>query len=102
MSKTVKHVEHFAFELDNAYSSKRYLGGWSPTIKMLRRRGYDDSQIEAIIRSKWTRWAADSSGKSYCRNNSMDLARWMDNSGLHPQHPDVIELTKETFPESTS
>jgi hypothetical protein len=53
-----KPVKEFAEELSDAYSTDAY-GGWEGCILALRRRGYDDRQIEAIIRSKYTRWAAD-------------------------------------------
>lgn len=74
----MKDIKEFNEELSDAYSTDNYNGTWIPCIKMLRKRGYDDRQVEAIIRSKWTRWAADSSDKRYGRNNSKDLARFLD------------------------
>jgi hypothetical protein len=85
-----------------AYSTDKYGDTWVPCIKALRRRGYDDRQVEAIIRSKWTRWAAerayDRHGRRQGRATSADLLAFMDQ-----QHPDrarqrreVEELTAET------
>jgi hypothetical protein len=63
---------------------------------MLRKRGYDDRQVEAIIRSKWTRWAADGSDKRYGYNNSADLARFLDKQSNLAK--EVAELVQGTFP----
>jgi hypothetical protein len=78
MTATRKDAAQFAIELASAYSTSRYKGGWVGCIEMLRKRGYSDPQIEAIIRSKWTRWAADnSSDDEYATAD--DLVRFIDN-----------------------
>ncbi len=87
-------------QLQDAYSTSNYNGNWTPCIKMLRKRGYDDRQVEAIIRSKWTRWAADGSGKSYGKNNSKDLARFLDQQKNLAK--EVAELVQGTFPSEGS
>lgn len=53
----------FAEKISDAYSTDRYQGGWARSIRMLRNRGYGDRAIEAIIRSKHTRWAGDAVSK---------------------------------------
>jgi len=74
-----ENVNDMAERLSDAYSTDAYRGGWRPTIKALRRRGYDDWEVEAIVRSKWTRWAGDASRKNrYGSYTSADLLRWMD------------------------
>jgi hypothetical protein len=78
----MKDVKLFAEELSDAYSTDRYRNGWAGCIRMLRKRGYTDREIEAIIRSKHTRWAGDSSDKPYGKVTSVDLARYMDHSSL--------------------
>jgi exonuclease V gamma subunit len=56
----VMTVEQLAEKCESAYSTGRYREGWAPCIRMLRKEFLlDDRQIEAVIRSKWTRWAAD-------------------------------------------
>src|SRR6266404_2780101 len=72
-----KSVSQFAEELSDAYSTSNYRNGWGACIKLLRRRYLDDRQIEAIIRSKWTRWAADASNKRYGSVSAVDLINWM-------------------------
>ena len=79
-----RNIDEFAAELNapfNAggpYSTDRFGKNWKPCIKMLRKRGCNDEQIETIIRSKWTRWAGDMSSNPYGKVNSADLARFMD------------------------
>ena len=92
----MKSVQEFNEELQNAYSTSNYNGNWKPSIKMLRKRGYDDREVEAIIRSKWTRWAADGSGKKYGKNTSVDLAKFLD-SGKGVTKQEVAELVEGTF-----
>lgn len=93
----MKDVKQFAEELSTAYSTANYAGGWSASIKMLRRRGYTDQQIEAIIRSKWTRWAGDASNKMYGKVTSADLARFLDDPRNEISPARVDELVRETF-----
>lgn len=91
----MKNIKEFNEQLQDAYSTSNYNGNWSPCIKMLRKRGCDDRQVEAIIRSKWTRWAADGSGKSYGRNNSKDLAKFLNETPNLAA--EVADLVKGTF-----
>lgn len=63
----------------DAYSFDRYgERGWRACALMLARRGYTDRQIEALLRSKVTRWASDNSNARYGRVSSIDLARYLD------------------------
>lgn len=95
-----KPVDQFADELSDAYSTTRYKNGWHASIKMLRRRGYNDRQIEAIIRSKWTRWAADVSDHRYGHHTSADLARFLDSHTSTQLKAAVAELVGQTFEEA--
>lgn len=70
-------VEDFARKLSDAYSTGRYHNGWIPSIKALRRLKYSDKEIEAIIRSKWTRWAADESSERYGYVSAKTLVRYL-------------------------
>lgn len=93
----MKDIKQFAQELSDAYSTNNYAGGWSASIKMLRRRGYNDQQIEAIIRSKWTRWAGDVSNKMYGKVTSADLARFLDDPRNQITPRAIDELVQSTF-----
>lgn len=61
----------------DAYSSTRY-SSWLQCAVVLLRRGYSYEQAEAILRSKWMRWAADQSPMSYGKATSTDLIRFLD------------------------
>jgi hypothetical protein len=92
----MKDIKQFADELSDAYSTDNYVNSnWAPSIRMLRNLGFSDANIEAIIRSKWTRWAADCSNKRYGRNTSVDLYRFL--HSMNDLADQVEELTKETF-----
>jgi hypothetical protein len=59
MSETPLTPQELDDKISDAYSRDRYRNGFIPCIKMLRKRGLSDREIEAVLRSKWTRWAAD-------------------------------------------
>ena len=56
----------FLFELTaDAYSRDRYTdAGWRGSIQKMARAGYSSRQIEAVLRSKHMRWAADNAGRN--------------------------------------
>jgi hypothetical protein len=90
----VKQIKELAEELADAYSTDSYKGGWSGCVRMLRKRGYSDHQIEAIVRSKWTRWAGDFSDRPYGYRTSTDLASFLD-SMKDKERSEVEALTRE-------
>jgi hypothetical protein len=94
----MKNVIEFAEELSDAYSADRYKNGFGACIKMLRKRGYDDRQIEAILRSKWTRWAGDGSEHRYGQCTASDLAKFLD-SFKDRERAEVEALTREHWSE---
>ena len=92
-------------QTDDAYSFDNYgASGWRGAIRMLIRRGYSDREIEAILRSKWTRWAGDASGKRHGYNTGRDLEKFLDSNafGTPERHDarlanDIKELVLGTF-----
>lgn len=48
----------------DAYSADAYRR-WSAVALLLLREGFTEREAEAIMRSKWTRWARDASEKNY-------------------------------------
>src|SRR5262245_50068851 len=62
---------------NDAFAFDRYRS-WTSLAKMLAGRGYNAREIEAILRSKWTRWAADSSDRPYGKATAIDLASMLD------------------------
>lgn len=86
----------------DAYSFDNYgERGWYAATLMLLKRGYTDREAEAILRSKWTRWAADMSShqKRYGTHNGATLARFLDSYGEDTDRlrRDVDSLVAETF-----
>ena len=97
-----ERVRALAARTADAYSWDNYEGyRWTAAIAMLVRRGYTDREVEAIMRSKWTRWAADmaSSRRSYRygRTSSMDLARFLDTMPADQRAAQVALLVAGTF-----
>lgn len=86
-------VEDLADKTSDAYSATRY-NSWKACIKALRKEGYDDMQIEAILRSKITRWAADRSKNSYGKASSVDLLSYV---RQYESKESIEQLTRETF-----
>ncbi len=58
------------------YSEDNYKD-WAEVAQYLLNCGYSMVQVEAIMRSKWTRWAADMSDNAYGQNTSVDLSNFM-------------------------
>jgi len=74
---TPADASRLAQETENAYSFDRYRN-WRACAALLQRRGYTYAEAECILRSKWTRWAADHADAPYGRATSADLARFLD------------------------
>lgn len=86
-------VEDLADKTSDAYSATRY-NSWKACVKALRKEGYDDMQIEAILRSKLTRWAADHSKNAYGKASSVDLLKYI---RKYESKESIDQLTRETF-----
>jgi hypothetical protein len=87
--------ESLAANLSDAFSTNRYRRGWTATVKALRRFGLSDLEIEAVIRSKWTRWAADHSNKKDGQVTATDFLRWLVYEGITRAR--IEELTRDNF-----
>lgn len=98
MTTKTETIARLAERLSDAYSTDSYRGGWNGCIRMLRKRGYDDRQIEAIIRSKWTRWAGDSDEtRRYGNFTSTTLADFLDSMDPAERARGIDELVAGTF-----
>lgn len=76
----------------HAYSADRYRS-WQACVALLLRRGLSERQAEAILLSKWMRWAADNSSKRYGYATSADLRRFL--SGISVSQ--IYQLEQEHF-----
>jgi hypothetical protein len=97
---TKEQMDKLAERTSKAYSYENYgAASWRQCIRILAKRGYDERQIEAILRSKWMRWAGSVSDKPYGKVTSADLARFLNDPGNKIDQRAVDELTRQTFPE---
>lgn len=70
--------------MNDAYSGARYGSAqWRKAARMLAVKGFTAEEIEAILRSKLTRWAADEAGRSGDDGSAKaaDLIRYMEKAG---------------------
>jgi hypothetical protein len=87
-----------AEETGNAYSADRY-NSWKSLATLLADRNFNAWEAEAILRSKWTRWAADKFHTGSRKPSSSCLGKYLDHYGYTTRHPEVNRLVLETFDE---
>lgn len=87
-------IDELYEKTSDSYSFNRY-NSWKSCIKKLRSRGHNDFEIQAILRSKWARWAADSSSNPYGKASSLDLIRYIERS---ESLQSIEKFTEEAFP----
>lgn len=80
----------------DAYSWGRYRS-WEAVAALLLARGYNAREAEAIMRSKWTRWAGDMSGARYGRIPAKAVGVYLDTMAPDRRAKEVAELVAETF-----
>lgn len=57
---SLRNRDHICTQTFDAYSYSRYgKAAWLKAIELLFVVGYTEEQVEAILRSKYMRWAAD-------------------------------------------
>lgn len=77
----------------DAYAFGLY-NSWEACVRALRREGLGDGEIEAVLRSKWARWAADRKAPGRKKASSMDLVRYLRENGSESS---IRALVDETF-----
>jgi hypothetical protein len=103
MDANKKVAERIAARCEDAYSFGRYAPGeWVKAAAMLLGRGYTERQAEAVLRSKWARWAGDMAESEYGQHTARGLERFMDAGGWKSRKSEteqdaIVELTLETF-----
>lgn len=78
-------AKKLAARTSDAYSASRY-ASWEAVARALLGRGFTPLAVEAILRSKLTRWAADASSAAHGRATANDLLRFID------RQPDQVTL----------
>jgi hypothetical protein len=77
--KTSSLAKHIAEKTEDAYSADRY-SNWAAVAEVLLQRGHSEAEVEEILRSKWTRWAADASNKPYGKASSKSMLSWLEHT----------------------
>jgi hypothetical protein len=87
-------AKELAEKTSGAYSYDRFKN-WDAVIQMLLNKGYSDREVEAIVRSKWTRWACDgdTSKNRYGYHTSKCLESFMKGT----TQKEVDDLVNDTF-----
>ena len=83
--KISERAKYLAEKTSGSYSFNRYKN-WNSVIQMLINKGYTNDEIEAIVMSKWTRWACDQDtrkGVRYGHHTSKALERFMKDIPRH-------------------
>ncbi len=101
---SVARGRQVAADCSDAYSVDAFFS-WQDLGAALAKRGLTEREIEAVLRSKFTRWAADeacgSKGKKYGHLRATDLVEWLGTQGaLRPRtvtQADLDRLVDETF-----
>lgn len=99
---TKQQAYEIAEQTQDAYSYDAYTpAGWRACCLMLAKRGYDAREIEAIMRSKWTRWAGDGDSERRRRFNSKTLeeylCRQIEYMGSVRMEREISKLVEGTF-----
>jgi len=92
---TKDEIHKLVDDTEDAYSFERYGKlNWADCINMLDATGFTAQNIEAILRSKWMRWAGDMSDNEYGHITADDLKKFL--LTMDDLHEQVDQLTRET------
>lgn len=84
MKQTIKsRAAALAAKTADAYSVDRF-SSWKAVAEALLRAEYSEEQAEAILRSKFTRWAADQADARYGRATAADMMRLLERTKNDP------------------
>lgn len=83
----------------DAYSAEAY-PSWRALVVLLKKRGFNVFEAEAILRSKITRWARDMDERSG-QHSANTLRRYLDKYKVVPGCEEVNDLVRGTFPSKT-
>jgi hypothetical protein len=93
---TIKQISE---ETIGAYSFDRYgQSGWNGAIRVLKSKGMNDLEIQAFLRSKHMRWAADSDDKrTYGHFNGQTVKEYIENTRNRIDQAELDLLVRGTF-----
>lgn len=90
-------IKTLAKSTEDAYAFPTYgEREWIRAIRLLSDRGYNGRGIEAILRSKIARWAADSRPAA-AKPRGDDIINYLDDPKNKVTHATITRLAQETF-----
>lgn len=93
-----EEAKQLSAQTSDAYSYDNYAAGeWTKACQILLNRGFDAEEVEAIMRSKWTRWAHDMSGHDYGETSALDLMTFIDDGRNNCTKANVRKLVEGTL-----
>jgi len=90
-----QRANDLAEKTQDAYSADRWGNSWRALALLLVRRGWDNKTVEAILRSKYTRWASDN--RAGDQPVVADFKTFMRASPNYFTKEALVQLVKETF-----
>jgi hypothetical protein len=91
------NIRHTLELAEGAYSADRYRS-WRNVASALLRKGYTPKQAATIMRSKWTRWAADAYETVYGECPANAIIKFIDDPKNQCTLAEVQKMEAETFP----
>ncbi len=89
-----------ALATQDAYSYDRYgSNAWLATAKWMAKQGLNEQEIEAMLRSKHTRWAMDAAGDKGKSKAFENYAASATNCGWFNLKVEAKEMARQTFGE---
>ena len=91
-------VQNLFEKTEDAYSFGRYsAGGWRQCIRIMRKKGWSETEVEAVLRSKHMRWAGDMSDNPHGYVSSGDFQRYLDRYPNQFTQEKLDDLVEGTF-----
>ena len=87
-----------ALNTQDAYSYDRYgVNGWLASAKFMEKQGLTQPQIEAMLRSKYMRWAMDAAGDQRKSSAFKNYVEASTTRGWFNLKNEAAEMERQTF-----
>jgi hypothetical protein len=94
---TQAQINALAERTADAYYASNYGKHWRPIIRWLGEKGWSEQEVEAIVRSKYMRWANDHSGRCTIKG-FQSFYVLADERWHYFSNTAIDELVDQTFP----
>lgn len=93
MSTIRQRAKNIAEKCSDAYYVSAYRS-WPAVAKVLLQRGYNDQEVEGIMRSKYARWAYDYHGCKFGFTPAKAILDYIDSLNPNMVKDDVAKFSK--------